>query len=44
MNIPAISYMNCVRQFALANGYKFFTLKEMKRAIAAYEIYGALRN
>jgi hypothetical protein len=44
MNIPAISYMNCVRQFALANGYKFFTYREMRKAISAYEIFGALRN
>jgi hypothetical protein len=42
--IPAISYLNAVKQFALANGYRFFTYPEMKKAMAAYEVFAALRN
>lgn len=42
--IPAISYMKPVKQWALANGYRFFTYSEMRKAIAAYEVFAALKN
>lgn len=42
--IPAIGYMNAVKQFAEANGYRFWTYRDMRKALAAYEVWGALRN
>lgn len=42
--LPAISYMNCVKQYAIAHGMKFFTWDEMKKAIAAYEQIAAIKN
>lgn len=41
---PAISYMNPIRQWALANGMPFFTWKDQRKAIARYEIFAATKN
>jgi hypothetical protein len=42
--LPAISYMNCVKQFAHAKGLFFFTWGDMKIAIRLYEEYAAHKN
>lgn len=36
--IKARAYMNPIRQWALANGEKFFTWHEQRKAIAKYEL------
>lgn len=42
--IKARAYLAPIRQWALANGEKFFTWNEMKKAIAKYENFIALKN
>jgi hypothetical protein len=42
--IPAVQYMIRVKQFAIANGLKFFTWADMKIAIAAYKEYQSFKN
>lgn len=42
--IPARIYMQIVKQYARANGMKFFTWHDQKKAIASYELFAALKN
>jgi hypothetical protein len=42
--IPAISYMNAVKQWAHARGMKFFTYNDMRKALASYELFAAKLN
>jgi hypothetical protein len=44
MNIPAISYMGYVKQFYEASGRRIWTWRDWRKAIAYYEIFGAIRN
>ena len=41
MNISysAIAYMAPIKQWAVANGIKFFTWKDQRKAIARYELF-----
>lgn len=42
--IPARQYMNLVRQWAEARGMKFFTMRDMMKALSHYEIFAASKN
>lgn len=42
--IPAIKYISIIRQYAFANGLPFFTLREVRRAIANYETFCSSKN
>ena len=42
--IPAKKYMSIVRDYALANQIPFFTWKQMRKALAAYECFASLKN
>lgn len=46
MNISysAIAYLAPIKQWAMASGEKFFTWAEMRKAIAKYENFIALKN
>jgi hypothetical protein len=44
MNIPAVSFMTLVKQYAFARGLKFFTLDDMNKAIAAYMCAASVKN
>ncbi len=40
----AIPYLRPIKQWAVANGIPFFTWKQMRKAIAAYEIFQCRLN
>lgn len=42
--IKARAYMNPVRQWAIANGIPFFTWNDMRKALARYELFQAIKN
>lgn len=46
MNISfsAIAYMAPIRQYAMANGLKFFTWKDQRKALARYELFQSKLN
>jgi hypothetical protein len=37
--VPAIPYYAVVKQFAIANGLKFWTVKQQREAMIAYESF-----
>jgi hypothetical protein len=43
-SFKAIAYMAPIKQWAMANGIKFFTWKDQLKAIARYEIFQAIKN
>jgi hypothetical protein len=43
-NIPARPYFYLVAQFAKANGLKFFTIKQQRQAMEAYELHAQYLN
>lgn len=43
-NIPAVPYMNLVRQYAQARGLLFFTIKDIGIARRLYEQHAATLN
>lgn len=44
ISYSAIAYLAPIKQWALANGEKFFTWHEMRKAIAKYENFIAPKN
>lgn len=42
--MKAIPYLRAVRQFALSNGIKYFTVKQQRKALCLYEIFQAIKN
>lgn len=43
-SFPAIAYLAPIKQWAQANGIPFWTWHEMRKAIARYEIFEAIKN
>lgn len=42
--IPAIPFLRCVRQWAMANEVPFFTLREQRKAVARYVNFQSKNN
>ena len=40
----AINYLKPIRQWAIASGRPFFTWKDIRKAMAEYEIFIAIKN
>lgn len=43
-NLPAVPFMMLVAQFAIANGLKFFTIKDQNNAIELYNQTAKILN
>jgi len=43
-SIPAIPYMRPIRQWAISNGIPFLTLRQQRKAIAAYNHFESPKN
>lgn len=42
--IPAIPFMRPIRQWAISNGVPFLTVKDQRKAIAAYNNFQSPKN
>lgn len=42
--IGATRYMGLVRDYALAHGLPFFTIREQRKALARYELFASQKN
>jgi hypothetical protein len=44
IKMPAIPYMRIIKQYAVANGMRFWNQHDRKKAIAHYELFNAIKN
>lgn len=44
VSFPATAYLKPIRQWAEANGVPFFTWSQIRKAIARYELFEAIKN